>query len=371
MKFSITPDHFQAVLGQIAAVVPTRTTTPILTNVLVEADEHGVRFSATDLDIGLRMKVPAQVEEPGHLAVPAKKLLELARLLPTDMVHVEAKGQALKVRCGKANFSLHGMPAEEYPTFPQRGHEQRLEGSGRRAGFHDRADRVRGLHGGVPPDPERCAGGSCARERWPWWRPTATAWPGSRRRWKVARAGRSTSSCRPRPLAQVRKLFGREGDVQVARTDNHIAFRRDDTYVFARLIEGPYPNYAQVIPRDNDKVAILDNALLQSALRRVAVVASEQTHRVRLAFDGAVLRFAVDTPDLGDGKDEMEVEYTGEPIEIGFNATYLIEVLKSVPGERVQITLKAPERASLVSPVTNGDGKPAQLALIMPLRLHV
>src|SRR5690606_18876446 len=105
--------------------------------------------------------------------------------------------------------------------------------------------------------------------------------------------------------------------------------------VYTRLIEGPYPNYEQVIPRDNDKTAIVDRSRFAQALRRMAVVASEQTHRVRLSFAGSLLRLAVQTPDLGEGTEEMEVDYQGEPLEIGFNAAYLLEVLRFMPGDEV------------------------------------
>ena len=140
--------------------------------------------------------------------------------------------------------------------------------------------------------------------------------------------------------------------------------------MFAVLIEGPYPNYEQVIPKDNDKYAIAGRNLLTQALRRMAVVASDQTHRVRLSFTTNTLRFAVETPDLGEAHEDLEVEYTGEPMEIGFNASYLLEVLRYMPGEDVKLTFKAPERAATIEPVSReGQTVPDYLCLVMPLRL--
>jgi DNA polymerase-3 subunit beta len=138
--------------------------------------------------------------------------------------------------------------------------------------------------------------------------------------------------------------------------------------VFTRLIEGPYPNYEQVIPRDNDRVAVVDKQAFAAALRRVGVVASDQTHRVRLGFGGGVLRFTVSTPDLGEASDEMAVTYEGEPLDIGFNATYLLEILKYMPTDEVRITMKAPERAATLEP-SGWDDPAAYLCLVMPLRL--
>jgi DNA polymerase-3 subunit beta len=140
--------------------------------------------------------------------------------------------------------------------------------------------------------------------------------------------------------------------------------------VFTRLIEGPYPNYEQVIPKDNDKQAIADRNLLTQALRRMAVVASDQTHRVRLSFNSGLLRFSVETPDLGEAHEELEVDFQGEPLEIGFNASYLLEVLKYMPTDDVKLTFKAPERAATIEPVAKeGEETPRYFCLVMPLRL--
>jgi DNA polymerase-3 subunit beta len=172
----------------------------------------------------------------------------------------------------------------------------------------------------------------------------------------------------PKALEQIRRLFGAADLIEIARSENHLGFRSGDTRVFTRLIEGPYPNYEQVIPRENDKAATIDKEALASALRRVGVVASDQTHRVRLAFGAGVLRFAVSTPDLGEAQDEIAVTYEGDALEIGFNANYLLEILKYMPTDEVRFTFKAPERAATVEPA-GWDDPASYMCLVMPLRL--
>ena len=108
-------------------------------------------------------------------------------------------------------------------------------------------------------------------------------------------------------------------ELEIARGDNHLGFRSPETSVYTRLIEGPYPNYEQVIPKDNDKVAVAEKGQLISALKRMSVIASDQTHRIRLSFNAGMLKFAVQTPDLGEAADEMPVRYDGDPLDIGFN----------------------------------------------------
>jgi DNA polymerase-3 subunit beta len=171
----------------------------------------------------------------------------------------------------------------------------------------------------------------------------------------------------PAALGQVQRLFRDDDDIQVARSDNHLGFRAASTEVYTRLIEGTYPNYEQVIPRDNDKAAIIQKKSFESAVRRMAVVASDQTHRIRLKFDSGRVHLNVLTPDLGEGHDELEVGYDGGELEIGFNANYLLEVLRYMPSDEVKLSFKAPERAATLEPV--GDEVPDYLCLVMPLRL--
>jgi len=173
----------------------------------------------------------------------------------------------------------------------------------------------------------------------------------------------------PAALQQVQRLFKTEDTLDVARDGNHLGFRSGGTEVFTRLIEGTYPNYEQVIPKDNDRWAIVQKAAFESAVRRMAIVASDQTHRIRLVFTKDNVHLNVLTPDLGEGEDELELHYEGDELEIGFNANYLLEVLRYMPTEEIKLTFKAPERAATVEPVSSGDQELDYLCLVMPLRL--
>lgn len=367
MKFTITRENLHQGLAAVSATIPTRTTLPVLSNLLLEADADGVRLSGTDLDIAVSLRVPADVEEEGALTVPARKLQELARELPDEPARVSTKGDRLELTCGRASFKLNGMPRDEFPTFPTVEFEEswKIDGSTlqtliRQTSFAVSTEESRPILNGV-------------------------LWQlGEREMRMVATNGHRLAMLRldaeggssqqsdlivpPKALNQVERLFAGDDPIEVARSENHLGFRRDGTRVYTRLIEGPYPNYEQVIPRDNDKFATADKALLAQALRRVAVVASEQTHRVRLSFAPGTLRLSVETPDLGEAHEEMEIGYDGEGLEIGFNANYLLEVLRYVPGDEVKITFKAPERAATLEPMEAGEGMD-YLCLVMPLRL--
>ncbi len=369
MKFTITRDNLQQGLASVAASIPARTTLPVLSNILVEADGGGVRMSGTDLDIAVSLQVPAEVEEEGALTVPAKKLQELARELPENPVRVVTKGDRFELACGRASFRLNGMPRDEFPTVPTVDFHESWRIAGDLLGklihqtsFAVSTEESRPILNGVlwqlgEHEMRMVAtnGHRLALMKQP------VDFPG---------AARVDLIVPPKALAQVERLFAAGEEIEIARSENHLGFRQNGTRIFTRLIEGPYPNYEQVIPKDNDKLATADKAALIQALRRMSVVASEQTHRVRLSFNPGSLRFSVESPDLGEAHEEMEIDYRGEALDIGFNAAYLLEVLRYLPAPEVKLTLKAPERAATLEPIqADGESGPEYLCLVMPLRL--
>jgi DNA polymerase III subunit beta len=368
MKLKITRDNLQQGLAAVGASIPTRTTLPVLSNILIEVGTDSVAMSGTDLDIAVSVTVPAEVDEPGSLTVPAKKLQELARELPEHPVRLSTRGDRLELTCGRATFRLNGMPRDEFPTFPAVDFAKSWKIQGRilqelirQTSFAVSTEESRPILNGVlwqlaESEMRMVAtnGHRLARMRVP-----STS----------ADAPKADLIVPPKALAQVERLFSGDDEIEVARSENHIGFRKDGTQVYTRLIEGPYPNYEQVIPKDNDKVAVADRNQLIQVLRRMAVVASDQTHRVRLGFTTNTVRFAVETPDLGEAHEDLEVEYDGEPLDIGFNASYLLEVLRYMPTDEIKLTFRAPERAATIEPSAGADGAPDYLCLVMPLRL--
>ena len=173
----------------------------------------------------------------------------------------------------------------------------------------------------------------------------------------------------PIALGHVQRLFQPDEQIRVAKAGNQLGFASRNTEVYTRLIEGTFPNYEQVIPKDNDHFAVIRRRALESAVRRVASLASSETHRIRLCFERDRLQVHVLTPDLGEASDELEVDYEGPPMQIGFNASYILEVLRYIGSEEIRMGFKDSERAAVLEPV-GSEGEPAlnYLCLIMPLR---
>lgn len=368
MKFTISREKLQEGLQAVTAAVPAKTTLPVLANLLVETTDRGIRFSATDLDIAVSTEVSADVETPGAITIPAKKLSEIARELPPSPVKIAASGeQRVTLECGRSKFKLLGLPRDEFPSFPsvrfndswrvKSGELQKLISH---TAFAVSTEESRPILNGVLWE--------LREERM---RMVAT---NGHRLAKMEMPVEASSAppgdliVPPKALEQIRRLFPAEEELEIARGDNHLGFRSPFTSVFTRLVEGPYPNYEQVIPKDNDRYAIADKASLTQALKRMSVIASDQTHRIKMSFNTGMLKFSVTTPDLGEASDELPVNYTGDQLDIGFNATYLLEILRFMPTEQVRLTFKAPERAATIEP--EGWDDPAKyLCLVMPLRL--
>lgn len=368
MRFTIAREKLQEGLTAVTASVPAKTTLPVLANLLVETTERGIRLSGTDLDMAVSTELTADVETQGAITIPAKKLAEIVRELPAAPVRVSTSGeQKVTLECGRSRFKLLGLPRDEFPSFPavqfadawriRSGELQKLIAH---TAFAVSTEESRPILNGVlwelRPELMRMVatnGHRLAKMEIP-----------------LSAAGTLSGDLivPPKALEQIRRLFPAEEELEIARGENHIGFRSPFTAVYTRLIEGPYPNYEQVIPRDNDRIALADKNALMQALRRMSVIASDQTHRIRLSFNAGMLKFSVQTPDLGEAQDELPITFEGDPLDIGFNATYLLEILRYMPTDEVRMAFKAPERAATVEPVGWNDAA-QYMCLIMPLRL--
>ena len=364
MRLTITRQNLQRGLAAVSASIPGKTTLPVLSNVLIESSDDSVWISGTDLDVSIRVRVPADVATGGAITAPGRKLLELTRELPEHPVDLRARGHQLEIACGNSRFKLNGLPSEEFPNLPAMDFDE---------GWSVSEDALRQLI--------RSTAFAVSTEES---RPILNGvyWELGDAMTMVATNGHRLAKMRVEPtkahdvggsfivppaaLAQVERLFDGDGEIEVGRGGNHLGFRSANQEVYTRLIEGSYPNYEQVIPKDNRNVARVARETMESAVRRMAVLASDQTHRIRLSFESDRVHLDVMTPDLGEAHDELELDYEGEALRIGFNAHYLIEVLRNMPDGDVNLAFKTAERAATIVPA---EGELDYLCLVMPLRL--
>jgi DNA polymerase-3 subunit beta len=371
LYFTISREKLIEGLAAVAPSTPAKTTLPVLGNLLLETTDRGtLRLSGTDLDIGVSIEVAADVEKGGAITVPAKRLLQIAKELPPAPVKLySTSDNQVIVDCGRSHYKLQTLPRDEFPQFPAidfGGPTWILEGW--RPAVAGEADGLRNVGRVEPADSQRHPRPSETRSI----RFVATdghllAHVEVKLRKGFARAG--VLIIMPRVFDHVARLFGSDDQVELARTENHLGFRNEmGAMVVTRLVEGPYPNYNQVIPKKHNREATADRHSLISSVRRLSPIAFEKSHRLKLVFKQGKLELSAMTPDVGEGYDELAVKLEGDGVTIGMNASYLLDVLTRIDTDEVLLKTGNPDRAMIVRPVSDESDESA-FFLIMPLRV--
>lgn len=375
MKLQIAKTELQKGLGRIQAIVEKRNSMPILANVLLEGEkgdgaEGTLRLAATDLEVGLRGQHVARVEKAGGLTVAAKKLFEIVRELPDDEIALEATANSyLDIRCARSHFTLAGTAAEEYPTLPEFSPEatvripsEMLSGMIERTMYAASVDETRYNLNGVFLEVHADTG-----------KLRMVATDGHR----LALVDREVPGqldalangvIIPRKgLAELKRLLDEDDveEVEIGFEGNSGLARKGGVTLVMRLIEGEFPNYQQVIPSDVAVRLVVPTDRLVQALRRVVLLSSERSRAVKLELSEGQLLVSSNNPDLGDASDELDVEYSGETLAVGFNARYLLDALGALHAKEVRLGLQNDLSPAQVTPTNDDD----TLAVVMPMRL--
>ena len=367
MKISVAKENLLHAVNAISPVVPTKSLTPALYNILLEAEEDGLKMMATDLDISLSYRIKANVKKSGATTIPAKKLGEIVRELPNAPVTIETKDDKVKIVCGKSSFILPSIPKSDFPAFPEKSFDgaftvsnpvmRKLVSSTSYATGKDE-DRpiLKGILWEIKKDES-----------------SMVSTNGHRLAKMVYKEDTNVSEplsvvVPPKALEMVEKLCSEEGSVEVVVDESHLGIRENDVVIFSRLIEGTYPNYEQVIPFYNNKIAVIDTEKLNEALRRMLILANTVTHRVRLYLKENQINVSVKTEELGEGEETIDVEYKDEPLEIYFNGSYLLDVLKYSESEQMKMCMQTSETGILIVPASESENQ-RYLNVIMPLKV--
>jgi len=373
VKFEIAQAELQKALDLVSGVVPSKTTLPILKSILVEAGADGLRFSVTNLDISMvTTSDAAKIGAEGRAAVPADKFVSFVRSLAPGQVQIAMTGGKLTVKSGKASLSEQCQNAEEYPSLPGLADRKPLVVPGEvlsamiaETAYAVSRDETRpalmGIHWEVAPDGLTMVATDAhrlARSR------RELDWENDETRAMIV------DTAGLRHLHRVAAQAGDDGEVEVFLGDNQLSFRAGGTVLHARLLEGPFPDYNAVIPKDNDKLVTVEREALAQAIRRVSITADRVTSQIRLGLENDRLELTAKGQDGSRAEDEIPVGYQGEAMEIGFNYTYLLDILKNVKSDTVQFALRDSQSAALIAPASDeGEADPSLLCLLMPLRL--
>lgn len=374
---SVSCERLSHALSLVMSAVAAKTTLPVLANVLLSVTQQDgaaiMTLTGSNLDLTIKTRLAVDSGDLNAITVPAKKLAEVLSTMPAGIVTLSLRGTKLTVASGKAKVTLMGLPSEDFPMTNSVTSAAVLFGTlpaltlhmmGAQVSFAASTEESRPILNGVLFEKK----GSRLR---------TVATNGHKLALAGTTLGADTLGAGDRDLIltvdflnAARRAISGDDTVQISTSENHIIVANDATEVIGRLIEGPFPNYAQVLPKDNDKTATGDRGAFSAAIKRVATMASDQTHRIKLSFSADTgCAVTAQTTDVGEASDETPMTYTGDAIEIGVNAAYLAELLKAMPCEQMALTMRAPERAMTLTPVTLPANLTELLMLVMPLRL--
>jgi DNA polymerase-3 subunit beta len=367
MKFTVTTGKIQASLAAVTSVVPTKLTLPVLGNILIEAGSKQLKLSATDLEISITTTLEANLVKKGSIAIPARTFTDIISALPETEIEIEAVSNRIEMRFAGGDYKISGMSAEEFPKLPEVNLSKEIKLPAQlfqrmvtKSSFAVSSDETRPALNGV-------------------------LWQSSGEKMKmVATDGHRLAKIQvdntklqglyddviipPRALNLVTKLADDgASEVGVIFGENNIVFVCGANTIASRLIEGPYPNYEQVIPASNDNVLLVSKSQLAESVRRVAILSNALTRQVKFSIGAEELKLSATNVDLGgEATETIPCSYDGKEMEIGYNANYVIDILKQIDGDEAKFALSSPVAAGVVTSVDNKDD---YLCLIMPLRL--
>jgi len=369
MKFSIPCDQLVASLGTAARGVSTRSAIQTLSGVLVRAEGNKVELQATDMELGIRVSVPAQVERDGEAVVPGRLLLDVVRALPKDELSLEYRSsqQDVEVVSGTAKFHLRTLPLEDFPKLPEpSGSTMRVPS----AAFVETINRVARSASRDETRPHLTgvlvsASGKDLR---------MVATDSYRLSVKetsldAALDGELEANVPARTLQELGRVAGGdnpEAEIEIAALENQVVFTVGDTVLSSRLVEGRFPNYRQLLPESFEHELRLSTAELLEVVRRISLLAQKNAP-LRMAFSDGALEVSAQTPDVGEASESLPVPFKGESLEIGFNPEFLRDGLESAESDELLLKLISPLRPGLIQ--SGDDG--GFTYLVMPIRLNV
>jgi len=370
VKFTCNTKDIAGAVGAASKVVNAHTTVPILSNVLLTAEEGKIAVRATDLELTLQQAFPAEVSEPGSVTVPAKIFSSYLGNLSAGMLELVGTPTRASIKYQRSNYDFHALPPDEYPPLPsaQRGQQFTIAAKRFRDGvgatiFAASNEEARGaVLMGTLLEVEGDSLTMVATDGYRLARFQTTLESGI--------SGSEKYIVPSRALAEAARNVGGAETVEVTALgaqNNQLAFAAADASIVVRLVDGQYPNYGQVIPAKFDRSIVVSTPALVASLRRAELVAGDRANMVKLAVSNQILVVTASSDASGNAYEELEVEQQGEDLTIAFNARYLVEILNHVDSPRTVLEFLGPLSPAAIRPAEPSEGA-QQLYVLMPLR---
>lgn len=365
MKLSASREALLKPLQAVIGVVERRQTMPILANVLLVAKDGQVAVTGTDLEVELVATVDVEVEGAGEITVPGRKLLDICRALPESAeVSISVSGEKLNVKSGRSRFSLMTLPAAEFPRVGDIDAGQTLSVS--QATLAKLLDKTH--FSMAQQDVRYYLNGLLLETGQKWLRAVATD-------------GHRLALCEveldeqkmpeqqvivPRKgVLELQRLIGGEGELQIELGSNHIRIQLEHIRYTSKLIDGRFPEYERVIPQDTDNQLTADREAFRGALQRTAILSNEKYRGIRLIIKKGGLLLQAHNPEQEEAEEEVEISYSGDDIEIGFNVNYLLDAFGAIESDEIVLAVVDGNSSCLLRDPGNDECK----YVVMPMRL--
>ena len=364
MEVVLDRDQFLKGLQMVHNIVEPRQTLPILANVLLEAEDETIRVTATDLEVGARVSVPAKVASKGAITLSARKLAEIVKELPAAGLTLKVgESAAVNLRCAGVNYRLVGLASDDFPavvpvappawlTLEAKTLREMLAQTSFAVSHDESRFALNGVLFVFQPKEIRLVATDGHR--------LAIANRG------VGHGLSGVTGIVPRKaVTEIMRVLGSTEDVQIAITENQFVMQMPNFVMTARLIEGQFPNYEAVLPKNHPGRLAIKRTALVAGLRRVSVMAEERNKPVRFSLTPGTLTLAAASHDLGEAEETLEVDYAGAELTIGFNSRYVLDALAPMEKDDVVIELKD----SLSPGVMKSAQEEGSCCVIMPMRI--
>ncbi|MDP8261684.1 MAG: DNA polymerase III subunit beta [Candidatus Ancaeobacter aquaticus] len=363
MKVQCGRDTFLGCIQMVQNIVSTKTTLPILSNVLIEAEKDSIALTTTDLEVGIKCRFPAKVSQEGHTTLPAKRLSNIMRELPSQQVSLDATDNNItSIKCGASFFKIMGMGKDEFPKLPHfadtasfKIDQKVFKDIIKKTAFAISHDETRYVLNGIS---------LVVKDG----KILAVATDGRRlalieKEQEIPSSVKVSAIIPAKAILELSRILKDEGSMRISFAANQVAFDMDESMLVSRLIEGAFPNYQQVIPsKINERVSVAREEFL-SAVKRVSVLVSERLNSVKMCFAKDILTISINTPDVGEAREEVPIKYDGKELTVAFNPVYLLDVLKALDDESVFVELIDSASPGIIKTDEN------YVYVIMPMRL--
>jgi len=368
MKFTLPRARLSNCLQNVLQVVPTKSTLPILSNLLIEGLDNKLKISATDLDISITASIDCEVVKKGSAVLPARILFDIVKEMPESEISFESTGNRVELKIPNGTYKIAALSPDDFPKLPAVNTKKEI-----RIGGEDLVTMIRKTTFACSDDETRPAlNGVLWQTKGDRMQMVATD---GHRLAKIAVANKRLKGLHddviipPKVLNLIpRFVVNESSDVGVIFGDNNIIFNMGDVVLTSRLIDGPYPNFEQVIPSQSDKKVIISKGELAGAVKRVSILSNALTHQVKFSVKDSHLTLSSTNADVGgEGKEELKCDYKGEPIDMGYNANYVTEIVNRIESEDIIFELSSATSAGVI--YSSDISKDDYLCLLMPLRL--